>query len=81
MGDQIGDTAHKASRAASAVADALENGGEAARCAGKQSSQAASELYCDTRKRLQRYPFESVTATFAVGIAAGAVIGWMLGRR
>ncbi|MGA3082326.1 MAG: hypothetical protein ABSD44_13305 [Terracidiphilus sp.] len=81
MGEQIDVTARKASRAASAVADALEDGVEAARRAAKQGSHAATELYVDTRRRVQRYPVESVAATFAVGIAAGAAFGWMMGRR
>jgi ElaB/YqjD/DUF883 family membrane-anchored ribosome-binding protein len=81
MGEQINETGRKASRAASAVADAFEDGVEAARCAAKHGSQAASELYVDTRRRVQRHPVESVAATFAIGIAAGAIIGWMMGRR
>jgi ElaB/YqjD/DUF883 family membrane-anchored ribosome-binding protein len=81
MGEQIDETAHKAPRAASAVVDALEDGVGAVRCAAKHGSQAASELYVDTRRRVQRHPIESVAATFAVGIAAGAAIGWMMGRR
>ena len=81
MDERIEETARKASRAASAVADALEDGVGAVRCAAKQGSQAASELYVDTRRRVQRHPVESVAATFAVGIAAGAVIGWMMRRR
>jgi ElaB/YqjD/DUF883 family membrane-anchored ribosome-binding protein len=81
MGEQFDETARKTSRAASAVADALEDGVGAARRAAKQGSRAATELFVDTRKRVQRYPVESVAATFAVGIAAGAAFGWMMGRR
>ncbi len=81
MGVQIDETAHKASRAASAVADALEDGGVAARRATKQGSRAATELIDDTRKRVQRHPLETVAATFAAGIGAGAVIGWMMRHR
>jgi hypothetical protein len=81
MGEQFDETARKTSRAASAVADAFEDGVGAARRAAKQGGHAATELYADTRRRVQRYPIESVAATFAVGIAAGAVFGWMIGRR
>ena len=62
MGVQIDETARKASRAASAVADALEDGGGAARRVTKQGSHAAAELLADTRKRVQRHPFETVAA-------------------
>jgi ElaB/YqjD/DUF883 family membrane-anchored ribosome-binding protein len=81
MGVQIDETARKASRAASAVADALEDGGGAARRVTKQSSRAAAELIDDTRKRVQRHPLETVAATFAAGIGAGALIGWMMKHR
>ena len=50
MGVQIDETARKASRAASAVADALEEGGETARRVTKEGSHAAAELLADTTK-------------------------------
>ncbi|MDR3746879.1 MAG: hypothetical protein P4M04_01780 [Acidobacteriota bacterium] len=80
-GDQIAETARKASRATSAVADAFEDGVEAARRAAKQGGDAAEEFMDDTTKRLKRHPIETVAATFAVGVAAGILIGWMLKRR
>ena len=81
MGVQIDETARKASRAASAVADALEDGGETARRVTKQGSHAAAELLADTKKRVQRHPVETIAAAFAAGIVAGEVIRWTLKRR
>jgi ElaB/YqjD/DUF883 family membrane-anchored ribosome-binding protein len=81
VGVQIDETARKASRAASAVADALEDGGEAARRVTKQGSHAAEELLGDARKRVQRHPIEAVAAAFAAGIAAGTAIRWILKRK
>ncbi len=80
-GEQVAETARKASRAASAVADALEDGVGAARRVAKQGGDAAEELFDDTVKRLQRHPIETIAVTFAVGMAAGILIGWMLKRR
>ena len=80
-GEQIADAAHKASRAASAAADALENGVEAARRAAKQGCCSAAELIDDTRRRVQRHPFEMVAATLAAGIAVGAAITCMIRRK
>jgi hypothetical protein len=77
---QIGDTIHKASRAASSAADAIEDGVGAARRAVKQGGYAAAEFYGDARRRVQRNPIEAVVATFAAGIAAGAAISWMMKR-
>jgi ElaB/YqjD/DUF883 family membrane-anchored ribosome-binding protein len=81
VGVQIDETAHKASRAASVLADALEDGGEAARRVTKQGSHAAAELLAETKKRVQRHPIETVAAVFAAGIMAGAAIRWMMKRR
>jgi ElaB/YqjD/DUF883 family membrane-anchored ribosome-binding protein len=81
IGVQIDDTARRASRAASAVADALEDGGEAARRVTKQGRHAAAELLANTKKRVQRHPIETVAAAFAAGIAAAAAIRWMMKRR
>lgn len=80
-GDQVAETARKASRAASAVADALEDGVGAARRVAKQGGDAAEEFIDDTTKRLQRHPIETVVTTFAVGIGLGVLIGWTIRRR
>jgi hypothetical protein len=77
---QFADTVHKASRAASAAVDAFEDGVGAARRAAKRGGYAAEELVLDARRRVQRYPVETVVATFAAGIAAGTAISWMLRR-
>ena len=80
-GEQIAETARKASRAASAVADALEDGVGAARRVAKQGGDAAEEFLDDTVKRMQRHPIETVVVTFAVGVASGLAIGWMMKPR
>jgi len=81
MGQQIDDTTHKATRAASAVADAPEDSVLAARRAARDGADAASELLYNAKRRLQRHPLETVAVTFAAGIAAGAAIGWMIKRK
>jgi ElaB/YqjD/DUF883 family membrane-anchored ribosome-binding protein len=80
VGQQIDETAHKATRAASAVSDALEDGVLAARRAARDGADTATELLYNTKKRLQRHPLESVAVTFAAGLAAGTVIGWVMKR-
>ena len=81
VGQQIDDTTHKATRAASAVADALEDSVLAARRAARDGSDAAAELLYNTKKGLQRHPLETVAVTLAAGIAAGAAIGWIMRRK
>ena len=80
-GEQVAGTPHKSSRAASAVADAFEDGIGAVRRVAKQGGDAAEEFIDDTTKRLQRHPIETVVTTFAIGVALGTLIGWMIKRR
>jgi len=80
VGQQIDETTHKATRAASAVANALEDGVIAARRVARDGVDAATELLYNTKRRLQRHPLETVAVTFAAGIAAGTAIGWMMKR-
>jgi ElaB/YqjD/DUF883 family membrane-anchored ribosome-binding protein len=80
--EQTGDlVTERLSRAASAVADAFENGVGVARRLAKQGGDAAEEFIDDTTKRLQRHPVETIVTTFAAGIAAGVLIGWLVRRR
>ena len=81
MSDQINETAHQASRAATVVGDALEDGVVAARRAVKHGGDVATEFYDDTKKRIQRSPIKAIVAATAIGIATGAAISWMLRNR
>jgi hypothetical protein len=87
--DRIAEAARQASRASTALADALEESLGATRRIAKQGGDTAEELMDDTIKRLQRHPVETVVATFSIGIATGITIGvttgifigWMMKRR
>jgi ElaB/YqjD/DUF883 family membrane-anchored ribosome-binding protein len=79
--EHIAESAHQASRATSAVADAIKDGVGVARRAAKQSGDAAEEFLDDTTQRLQRHLVLTVVTTFAVGITAGALLSWMMKRR
>ncbi|MFZ0772145.1 MAG: hypothetical protein WAN08_12065 [Candidatus Sulfotelmatobacter sp.] len=79
--EQIGKSARQASRATSAIADAIEDGVGVVRRAAKQGGDAAEEFLDDTTQRLQRHLVLTVATTFAVGVTAGALIGWMMKRR
>jgi ElaB/YqjD/DUF883 family membrane-anchored ribosome-binding protein len=80
-GEHIAESARKASRVTSVVADAIEDGVEAARRVVKQGGDAAEEFFDDATKRLQRYPVETVITSLAVGMTVGIMIGWMMKRR
>jgi len=80
-GEHITESAHKASRAADAIAEAAEDAIGVARRTGKQFNDAAEELLDDTTQRIKRHPAEAVVATFAMGLIAGVLIGWIIGRK
>ncbi len=80
-GEHIAEAAHKASRAADAIAEAAEDAIGVAKRTGKQFNDAAEELLDDTTQRIKRHPAEAVVATFAMGLIAGVLIGWIIGRK
>jgi hypothetical protein len=75
------ESAREASRATSAIADVIDDGVGAVRRAVKQGGDAADEFLDDTTRRLRRRPVLTVATTFAIGVAAGTFLGWMLKRR
>lgn len=79
--EHIGESVRKASCATSAIADAIEDGVRVVRRAAKQGGDAAEELLDDTTQRLQRHFVLTVATTFAIGVTAGTLIGWMIKRR
>jgi hypothetical protein len=79
--EHIGESARQASRATSAIADAIEDGVGVVRRAVKQGGDAADEFLDDATQPLRRYPVLTVVTTFAIGVTAGTLLGWMLKRR
>ena len=83
--ERIAESARQASRTTSGVAgvaDAIiEDGVGVVRRAAKQGGDAAEEFLNDTSQRIQRHPALTVAVTLAVGLTAGALIGWMIRRR
>lgn len=81
MDKHIAESAHQASRATSAVADALEDGVRVVRRAVKQGGDAAEEFLNDTTQRIQRHPMVTVAVACTVAFAAGTLTGWMMQRK
>ncbi len=79
--EQIGKSARQASRATSAIADAIEDRVGVVRHAAKQGGDAAEEFLNETTECLQRHLFLTIVTSFAVGVTTGALIGWMMKRR
>ena len=79
--EHITESAKQASRATSAVADAIQDGVGVIRRAAKQGGDAAEEFLDDTSQRIQRHPMLTVAATFAAGLTLGSIIGWLIKRR
>jgi ElaB/YqjD/DUF883 family membrane-anchored ribosome-binding protein len=51
------------------------------RRAVKQGGDAAEEFLNDTNQRFQRHPLLTVATTFAIGVTAGTLIGWLMKRK
>jgi hypothetical protein len=79
--EHIAASAQQASRASSAIADAIEDGVGVVKRAVKQSGDAAEEFLNDSTQRLQRHLLLTLVATFAVGVTAGTLMGWTIKRR
>jgi len=79
--ERIAASTHQASRATSAVANAIEEGAGVVRRAAKQGGDAAEAFLNHTTQRIQRHLVLTVATTFAAGFTAGTLIGWMMKRR
>ncbi len=78
---QVAESVRKVSRAASAMAEAIDEGVGAIKLAVKRSGDLAEELMDDTTLRVKRHPVETMAATFTLGLFVGGLIGWMLSRK
>jgi ElaB/YqjD/DUF883 family membrane-anchored ribosome-binding protein len=67
-------------RVKDAVADAFEDGINAARRAVKQGRRAAEDLIDDAEYQVKRHPMNALGVTFGIGLGLGAVIGVLLAR-
>jgi hypothetical protein len=79
--DNIAESARQASGATSAISDAMEDGVGAVRHVANQGCDAGEEFLNETTHRLHRHLALTVATTFAVGAAAGALVGWMMKPR
>jgi len=79
--EHIGESARQASRATSAIADAIQDGVGVVRRAAKQGGDAAEEFLDDTTELIERHLVLTVATTFAVGVATGALIALIMKKR
>jgi hypothetical protein len=79
--ERVAESTRQASRASNAIGDAIEDGVGVARRAAKHGGEAAEEFLNDTTERMQRHFVLTVATTFAVGVASGTLLGWMMRRR
>jgi ElaB/YqjD/DUF883 family membrane-anchored ribosome-binding protein len=75
-GDYIGQSARKASQFQASVANAVEDGLDAAKQAAHDGREVVEDLIVDTAKRVKRRPIESIL----IALAIGASLGFLLGR-
>ncbi len=78
---QVAESIKKLSRAASSMAEAIDDGVGVIKLAVKRSGDLAEEIMDDTTQRVRRHPVETMVATFAAGLVTGVFIGWMVSRK
>jgi ElaB/YqjD/DUF883 family membrane-anchored ribosome-binding protein len=79
--DYIAQSADRASRATSAVVDAVDDGVDKVKRAAKEGCYVAEDVLNDATRSIQRHPVKATVATFAVALGAGILIGSLLRRR
>ncbi len=79
--EMIDGSIEKLRGATSAMADAMDESVRILRRAVKRSGDVAEELMDDTTDRIKRHPVETITMSFAVGVAVGVIIGWAMRRK
>jgi len=67
-------------RVKGAVADAVEDGIDAAKRGLKQGRRAAEDLVDDAEHQVKQHPLGTLGAFFSLGLGLGAVIGILLTR-
>jgi len=79
--EQVTESIRKLTRAASAMAEAIDEGTNVIKHAIKRSGDVAEELLDDTTQRIKRHPVETMAVTFTLGVTVGGFIGWLVSRR
>ena len=78
--EQVTESIRKLKSAASAMADAIDEGTNAIKHAVKRSGDVAEELLDETTQRVKRHPVETMVAMFALGVVGGGFVGWLASR-
>ena len=80
-GERVTESIDQIKSAASAMAEAIDEGTDVIKHAIKRSGDVAEELLDDTTQRVKRHPVETMAATFAVGVVVGGFVGWLVARK
>jgi ElaB/YqjD/DUF883 family membrane-anchored ribosome-binding protein len=70
----------EAGRVKEVVAEAVEDGINAAKRAVKQGRRAAEDLVDDAERQVKQHPLSSLGVTFGIGLGLGIVIGALTAR-
>jgi ElaB/YqjD/DUF883 family membrane-anchored ribosome-binding protein len=68
----------ESARLKTVVADALEDGVNAARRAMKHGLHAAEDIMDDAAHEVKRHPLQAVASTSVLSFTAGVLVGWLL---
>jgi ElaB/YqjD/DUF883 family membrane-anchored ribosome-binding protein len=80
VGERVMGVGAEAARLKVRAAHAVEDTMVEARRLAKKGRYAAEDMVDDAAYRIKRDPLRSVAITFAIGLAIGALTGWLAGR-
>lgn len=80
VGEQFAQAGIEMDKMKVKMAQAVDDGVEAARRAVRRGRNAAEDVIDDTAYAIKHEPLKSVAITFGVGVGLGVVIGWLLRR-
>lgn len=80
VGEQFAQAGVEMDRMKVKMAQAVDDGVEAARRVVKRGRNVAEDMIDDTAYAIKHEPLKSVAITFGVGIGLGVVIGWLIHR-
>lgn len=80
VGEQLAYAGMEVDRMKVKMAQAVDDGVDAARKAVKRSRHAAEDMIDETAYKIKHDPLQSVAITFGIGLGLGVLIGWILGR-
>ncbi|HWR14358.1 MAG TPA: hypothetical protein VN577_05995 [Terriglobales bacterium] len=81
VSEHLTDSAHKVSRAASRLAEAMDDGIAVAKRAAKHGGDAIEDFMEENTQRVKRHPIETVIGAATAAFLTGMLFGLLIRRK